>query len=167
MAVVGHLAAAGRAADDVLPVERRQGEYAQRRRRADDAPPGRRKPDRFTYDPMNPVPSHGGNVCCTGNAVAGGAFDQRKMEERPDILVYSTEPLKEGHRVSGPIEATLYVSSDAKDTDFTVKVARRVPGRPGLQPGRDDSADAVSERLRQAPGLDGSRQGLQGRRCSR
>ena len=79
-------------------------------------------PDAFTYDPMNPVPSYGGNVCCTGNAVTGGAFDQRKMEARGDILVYTSEPLKEGMEVSGPLEATLYVSSDAKDTDFTVKV---------------------------------------------
>jgi uncharacterized protein len=78
--------------------------------------------DGFVYDPMNPVPSYGGNVCCTGNAVAGGAFDQRKMEARADILVYTSEPLKEGVEVSGPIEATLYVSSDRKDTDFTVKL---------------------------------------------
>jgi len=47
------------------------------------------------------VPSYGGNVCCTGNAVAGGAFDQRKMEARADILVYTSEPLKEGIEVSG------------------------------------------------------------------
>ena len=79
-------------------------------------------PDKFDYDPMAPVPSFGGNVCCTGNAVQGGAFDQRKMEDRPDILVYSTAPLKEGMEVSGSIEVTLYVSSDAKDTDFTVKL---------------------------------------------
>ncbi len=85
-------------------------------------PPTADNPDRFTYDPMNPVPSFGGNVCCTGNAVQGGSFDQRKMEERPDILVYSTEPLKEGVELSGPIDVTLYVSSDAKDTDFTVKL---------------------------------------------
>lgn len=78
--------------------------------------------DHFTYDPMNPVPSYGGNVCCTGNAVNGGAYDQRKMEARADILVYSTEPLKEGIEVSGNIEVTLYVSSDAKDTDFTAKL---------------------------------------------
>src|SRR5450432_2722906 len=84
--------------------------------------PGADNSDGFTYDPMNPVPSYGGNVCCTGNAVTGGAFDQRKMEARADILVYTSEPLKEGTEVSGPIEATLYVSSDAKDTDFTVKV---------------------------------------------
>ena len=75
-------------------------------------------PDRFTYDPMNPVPSYGGNVCCTGNAVTGGAFDQRKMEERSDILVYTSEPFKEGTEVSGPIDVTLYASSDAKDTDL-------------------------------------------------
>jgi uncharacterized protein len=84
--------------------------------------PGSDTADSFVYDPMNPVPSYGGNVCCTGNAVTGGAFDQRKMEARSDILVYSSEPLQEGVEVSGPIEATLYVSSDAKDTDFTVKV---------------------------------------------
>jgi len=67
-----------------------------------DAAPATDNPDRFEYDPMNPTPSYGGNVCCTGDAVAGGAFDQRKIEERPDILVYSTEPLKEGIEVSGP-----------------------------------------------------------------
>jgi putative CocE/NonD family hydrolase len=91
------------------------------------SPPGSDAADRFVYDPMSPVPSYGGNVCCTGNAVTGGAFDQRKMEARPDILVYSTEPLKDGVEVSGPIEATLYVSSDAKDTDFTVKVIDVLP----------------------------------------
>jgi putative CocE/NonD family hydrolase len=79
-------------------------------------------PDSFTYDPMNPVPSYGGNVCCTGNAVQGGSFDQTKMEQRDDILVYTSEPFKEGIELSGPIDVTLYVSSDAKDTDFTVKL---------------------------------------------
>jgi putative CocE/NonD family hydrolase len=78
--------------------------------------------DKFTYDPMNPVPSYGGNVCCTGNAIQGGSFDQSKMEERPDILVYSSDVLKEGIELSGSIDVTLYVSSDAKDTDFTVKL---------------------------------------------
>src|SRR5690606_34425916 len=79
--------------------------------------------DAYTYDPMDPVPSLGGNVCCTGNAIQGGAFDQQEQEEqRDDILVYTTEPLKEGVEVTGFIETTLYVSSDAKDTDFTVKL---------------------------------------------
>lgn len=85
-------------------------------------PPETDRPDHFIYDPMNPVPSYGGNVCCTGNAVEGGAFDQREMETRQDILVYSTEALEEGVELTGFINTTLYVSSDAKDTDFTVKI---------------------------------------------
>jgi putative CocE/NonD family hydrolase len=113
-----------------------------------EAAPATDNPDRFVYDPMNPVPSHGGNVCCTGNAVAGGAFDQRKMEERPDILVYSTEPLKEGIEVSGPIEVTLYVSSDAKDTDFTVKLIDVYPD------GRAYNLDETIQRMRYRNGYD-------------
>ncbi len=103
-------------------------------------------PDKFTYDPMNPVPSYGGNVCCTGNAVAGGAFDQRKMEARADILVYTTEPLKEGIEVSGPLEATLYVSSDVKDTDFTVKVIDVYPD------GKAYNLDETIQRVRYREG---------------
>ena len=105
-------------------------------------------PDKFDYDPMNPVPSYGGNVCCTGNAVQGGAWDQRKMEERNDILVYSTEPLKEGMELSGPIEVTLYVSSDVKDTDFTVKLIDVYPD------GRAYNLDETIQRLRYRNGYD-------------
>jgi len=86
------------------------------------SPPDEDQPDTYYYDPHNPVPSYGGNVCCTGNAVQGGAFDQRQMETRGDILVYSTPPLTEGLEMTGFIESTIYVSSDAKDTDFTIKL---------------------------------------------
>lgn len=113
-----------------------------------DAPPASDTPDKFDYDPMNPLSSYGGNVCCTGNAVQGGAFDQRKMEERADILVYSTEPLKEGVEVSGPIEVTLYVSSDAKDTDFTVKLIDVYPD------GRAYNLDETIQRMRYRNGYD-------------
>jgi len=84
--------------------------------------PGRDNPDTFTYDPMDPVTSYGGNVCCTGNAVQGGAFDQQEMELREDILVYTSETLEEGIEVSGFIESTLYLASDVKDTDLTIKL---------------------------------------------
>ncbi len=47
------------------------------------APPASDQPDSFTYDPSNPVVSYGGNVCCTGNAITAGSFDQRKMEAAP------------------------------------------------------------------------------------
>ena len=49
------------------------------------------------------------------------------LEARDDVLVYSTGPLKEGIEVTGPVEVTLYVSSDAKDTDFTVKLIEVLP----------------------------------------
>jgi hypothetical protein len=89
--------------------------------------PAKDAPDRFTYDPMNPVPTHGGGFCCMGAAYKAGALDQRSTEARNDVLVYSTEPFKDGMEVSGPIDVTLYVSSDAKDTDFTVKVIDVLP----------------------------------------
>jgi putative CocE/NonD family hydrolase len=114
---------------------------------ATSAPPAD-KPDSFTYDPMNPVPSYGGNVCCTGTAVQAGAFDQRKMEARNDILVYTSEPFKEGTELSGPITPTLYVSSDAKDTDFTVKVLDVYPD------GRAYNLDESIQRLRYRDGYD-------------
>jgi putative CocE/NonD family hydrolase len=111
-------------------------------------PPNVDKPDGFIYDPREPVSSYGGNVCCTGNAVTGGAFDQRKMEERPDILVYTTEPFKEGTEVSGPIDVTLYVSSDAKDTDFTVKIIDVGPNGPAY------NLDETIQRVRYRNGYD-------------
>ena len=80
------------------------------------------RPDTIIYDPMNPVRSYGGNVCCTGDAVDGGSYDQRVMEARNDILVYTSEPFGEDTEVTGSVEATLYLSSDAKDTDLTVKL---------------------------------------------
>ena len=113
-----------------------------------EAAPATDTPDTFVYDPINPVPSYGGNVCCTGNAITAGAFDQRKNESRPDILVYSTEPLKEGLELSGPIEVTLYVSSNAKDTDFTVKLIDVYPD------GRAYNLDETIQRMRYRDGYD-------------
>jgi len=91
------------------------GELAER-------PPATDQPDRFVYDPGNPVPTHGGGGCCQGNAVEFGAFDQRAIEARNDVLVYTTPPFTEGFEMSGPITVTLYVSSDVRDTDFTFRV---------------------------------------------
>lgn len=86
--------------------------------------PKKDNPDTFKYDPMNPVTSFGGNVCCTGNAIegGGGSKDQSEMEKRDDILVYTSDVLEEGIEVSGFIESYLYLSSDAKDTDVTIKL---------------------------------------------
>jgi putative CocE/NonD family hydrolase len=105
-------------------------------------------PDVFKYDPFDPVPSHGGNVCCTGGAIQPGSFDQSKIEEREDILVYTTEVLDKGLEVSGFIEATLYVSSDAKDTDFTIKLIDVYPD------GRAYNLDETIFRARFREGFD-------------
>jgi putative CocE/NonD family hydrolase len=84
--------------------------------------------DRFRYDPGNPVPSRGGPVCCTGTPDAPeGSFDQTEVEARNDVLVFSTSVLDKGIEVTGPIEAVLYVSSTARDTDFTVKLVDVYP----------------------------------------
>ncbi len=113
------------------------------------AAPGSDQPDSFTYDPMNPVLSYGGNVCCTGTAIQAGSFDQRRTEGRNDVLVYTSEPFKEGTEITGPITPTLYVSSDAKDTDFTVKVLDVDPD------GRAFNLDESIQRMRYREGYEG------------
>jgi putative CocE/NonD family hydrolase len=113
------------------------------------APPAdNNKPDSFTYDPMNPVPSYGGNVCCTGTAINAGSFDQRNMESRPDILVYTSAPFTDGVEMSGPIVPVIYVASDAKDTDITVKLLDVYPD------GRAYNLDESIQRLRYRDGYD-------------
>ena len=104
--------------------------------------------DEFLYDPAFPVPSYGGNVCCMGNAVTGGSFDQRQMETRHDILVYTSPVLTQGAEVTGTIEATLYVSSDAKDTDVTLKLIDVYPD------GKAYNLDETIQRLRYREGYD-------------
>ena len=113
-----------------------------------DKAPAKDTPDSFSYDPLKPVPSYGGNVCCTGNAVQGGSWDQSKMEERNDILVYTSEAMENDTEVSGPIDLTVYVSSDQKDTDVTVKLIDVGPD------GKAYNLDETIQRLRYREGYD-------------
>jgi putative CocE/NonD family hydrolase len=79
--------------------------------------------DTYVYDPDDPVPSKGGTICCTGNpADLPGVFDQSGLESRRDVLVYSTPVLTRPVTIAGSVKLTLYVSSDARDTDFTAKL---------------------------------------------
>ncbi len=75
------------------------------------APSSRSPPDTFSYDPANPVP----NIDDGG---AEGPFDQRPIERRDDVLVYSTPPLARDLEVTGPVAVTLFASTSARDTDF-------------------------------------------------
>jgi hypothetical protein len=85
-------------------------------------PPDIEPVDSFVYDPRNPVPTRGGGLCCWNPALAPGAFDQRSLEERPDILVYTSQPLAQDLEVTGPIVMQLWAASSAVDTDFTAKL---------------------------------------------
>jgi putative CocE/NonD family hydrolase len=79
-------------------------------------------PDEFTYDPRKPAPTMGGAVCCNSRVFPPGPLDQRPVEARPDVLVFSTPPLRQDIEVTGPIRVNLFVSTNVTDTDFTAKL---------------------------------------------
>jgi putative CocE/NonD family hydrolase len=104
--------------------------------------------DTFLYDPMDPVSSNGGGVCCMGNAVKGGAYDQQEVETRDDVLVYTSETLKNGFEVTGFINSSIYISSDVKDTDITIKLIDVYPD------GTAYNIDETIQRVRFREGYD-------------
>ena len=91
--------------------------------------PGDEPEDVYLYDPRNPVPTTGGATFLPGLFIGAnaGPRDQRTVERRPDVLCYTTEPLAQPVQVMGPVEAVLYVSSSAVDTDFTAKMVDVAP----------------------------------------
>ena len=89
--------------------------------------PANESPDKFTYDPGKPVPTVGGPLCCDADHLAPGPRDQRSVEERDDVLVYSTPPLDRDLEVTGPIYLEFFASSSAVDTDFTAKLVDVFP----------------------------------------
>ena len=93
----------------------------------DTSGPGAEPPDHFLFDPRDPVPTHGGALCCHGAQVPYGAFDQREVERRSDVLVYTSTALDAPVEVTGPVTLTLYAASSAPDTDFTAKLVDVAP----------------------------------------
>lgn len=85
-------------------------------------------PDNFTYDPMDPVITVGGNNLLE----SVGAKDQKTPEARDDVLVFTTPVLERDLEVTGPISATVYAASSAVDTDFTVKLCDVYPNGQSL-----------------------------------
>ena len=78
--------------------------------------------DTYVYDPANPAPTIGGLLCCDGTHMPPGPRDQRPVEARDDVLIYSTPPLAADMEVTGPVTLELYAKSSAVDTDFTAKL---------------------------------------------
>jgi hypothetical protein len=102
----------------------------------------------YTYDPRNPVPTIGGNISSAHGVMMPGAFDQVErpdvftcnppyipLSSRSDVLSFETPPLERALEVTGPITATLYVSSSAPDTDFTLKLVDHYPRSPDYTDG--------------------------------
>ena len=83
--------------------------------------------DTFAYDPAKPVPTVGGPLCCDTDHLAPGPRDQRSVEDRDDVLVYSTPPLEHDLEVTGPVRLELFASSSVVDTDFTAKLVDVFP----------------------------------------
>jgi putative CocE/NonD family hydrolase len=86
------------------------------------AAPGKEGSDQFSYDPANPVPTVGGPLCCESQRWPAGPRDQRSVEARDDVLVYSTPPMTEDLEVTGPVSLELFAKSSGVDTDFTAKL---------------------------------------------
>jgi putative CocE/NonD family hydrolase len=100
--------------------------------RIDSIAPGTEPPDRYRYDPADPTPSSGGATCCVipglyPEIMQWGPQDQREVERRSDVLVYSTAPLGRDLTVVGPVKVRLHASSSARDTDFTAKLVDVAP----------------------------------------
>jgi putative CocE/NonD family hydrolase len=83
----------------------------------------------YVYDPSNPVPTMGGNNLphSIGGSIPCGPLDQSEVDKRSDVLTFQTSAFDVQLPLMGPLMATLYVSSDAKDTDFTVKISDVYP----------------------------------------
>jgi len=77
--------------------------------------------DQYTYDPNQPVPTVGGNDCC-GMPVSSGPVDQRPVESRPDVLVYTSAFLDKPVAIAGPVRMKLHAATDGPDTDWMVKL---------------------------------------------
>jgi putative CocE/NonD family hydrolase len=100
--------------------------------------PGAEPPDRFDYDPGDPVPTLGGNnstwtmMKFAEDQILPGPVDQRPLERRDDILVYTSNPLEKDLEITGPVEVVLYAESSCRDTDWTAKLVDVSPEGPAI-----------------------------------
>ena len=156
-----------------------------------DQPDAGAEPQRFTYDPDDPVPTLGGLFCAVGEMPSGdaelepmwarllnpalqlrnimtpGPVDQkesadfftarepyRRLSERPDVLVYRTEPLAEPLEVTGRVAVELWIASSAVDTDFTAKLVDMYPPSEDYPEGYDLILNDTIIRTRFREGFD-------------
>ncbi len=86
-------------------------------------PPPSESSQSYVHDPRNPVPTTGGANLFKPR----GPTDQREIEARADVLVFTTRELEEPLTIAGPVRAMLHASSEARDTDFMVRLCDVYP----------------------------------------
>jgi uncharacterized protein len=103
----------------------------------------------YTFDPIHPVPTVGGNISSNQGLITAGGYDQRPrddthaagnrlpLSERRDVLVFRGEPLVSDLEVTGTVQIKLWISSTAPDTDFTAKLIDEIPPNPDYALGFD------------------------------
>jgi putative CocE/NonD family hydrolase len=91
--------------------------------------PAEEQPDSYVYEPRDPAPTIGGATSLPPRMMKAntGPLDQRPLEQRADVLIYTSDPLPQPVEVTGPLHATLYAATDAADTDFLVKLTEVWP----------------------------------------
>lgn len=88
--------------------------------------PAKAGTDQYTYDPQSPVPTTGGNNCC-GTPTPAGPRDQRPLEQRGDVLVYTSDFLEKPVTIAGPVKMKLHAATDGRDTDWMIKLVDVYP----------------------------------------
>lgn len=84
-------------------------------------------PDHYVYDPSNPTPTIGGPLCCAQRYLEPGPRDQRPVEARDDVLIYTTPAFTRDTEITGPVSLELFAQSSAVDTDFLAKLVDVAP----------------------------------------
>jgi putative CocE/NonD family hydrolase len=88
--------------------------------------PANEPADSYHYDPQHPVPTLGG-ATLLHPALGAGALDQRPIETRDDVLVFTSAPVEQPLTLAGPVTAHLYVATDGPDTDFVARLVDVYP----------------------------------------
>ena len=121
--------------------------------------PGDEPSDSFLYNPLNPVPTAGGGLCCYANAQMGGALDQSMVEHRADVLVYRLSRCRRTSKLIGPVTVTLYASIVRARHRFTAKLVDA--GRCGFARNLTDGMySRARTRIAERAQADGCGQGL-------
>jgi hypothetical protein len=87
-------------------------------------PPAAEPPDAYVYDPADPAPTIGGPASLPGRVLQtnAGPLDQRPLEGRADVLLYTSAPVDEPLEVTGPLTVVLHAATSGPDTDFVAKL---------------------------------------------